>query len=89
MKILNINYPEMHGTTNDTIQAEFVLGKYRVKSLNQLPLGKGIKYDGVVPELGSSNIPNKNAGHHKYYMTPAAFDKFSKSNELTLNILLD
>lgn len=84
-----INYPEMHGSTNDTIQAEFVLGKYRVKSVKELPITKGVRYDGVVSEFGSSMIPNKNAGHHKYYMTPAAFDKFSKANALTLNILLD
>jgi hypothetical protein len=84
-----INYPEMHGSSDADIQAQYSLGKYRVTSKTELNESQGIRFDGLVSEFGSSHIRNKRAGYFRYYMTKYAFDKFCKTNDLTLNILLD
>ena len=88
---VNINYPEMHGNTNDAIQAEYssILNKYRVTSPVELTISRGIEFDSIIGEFGANMVKNKRAGFFKYYMTKKAFDKFSKENSLTLNILLD
>ena len=85
--MVTINYPEMQGTSEAEIQAEYSFGKYRVTSKKELPIKRGVTFNGKVSEFGSSMIPNKRAGWFKYYMTPLAFDKMKE--EVVLNILLD
>jgi len=90
-KTTTINYPEMWGTTSDNIQAEYsgITDRYIIRSLNEITIKRGIKYNGVISKTGANNMPNKLAGWHKYYMTPKAFSIFEKQNQVILNLLLD
>lgn len=85
------NYTEMHGELANDIQAEYIsfLGKYRVKSKNELGKGRGITADGQVGAIGANSVPNKNAGWFRYYMTPKAWEKLIATNDVVLNLLLD
>ncbi len=88
-KNVELHYPEMWGETDSEITAEFCLGKYRVTSKKEIPVSRGIEFCGLVGLIGSNSVPNKRAGWHKYYMTPNAFEKFSSTNKVVLNALLD
>ena len=87
-----INYPEMQGYLEANIQAvNTCLSKkpYRVISKFPLPIKQGVESAGFVSKIGANNIPNKNAGYCKYYMTSSAFEKLCENNNVVLNILLD
>lgn len=90
---IKYNYPEMWGHTEDEIQVEFraLIGKYviRCKKQLELPLKQGVMFDSIISEIGANNTPNRYAGWYKYFFTRKAFEKFSKENNLTLNMLLD
>lgn len=92
MSNVTINYPEMWGNSDSEIQAEHTgIGSkpYRVTSKKEILVSRGIEFNGIVSLIGANQTPNKRAGWFKYYMTPKAFERFSKSNHITLNCLLD
>lgn len=62
---------------------------YRVTMPNQIKISRGIKYDGIIDNIGANGIKNKRAGFHKYYMTPNAFELFCRNNNVTLITYLD
>lgn len=89
---LTLNYPEMCGDSGANIQAEFTgIGSkpYRVTSITQLPIKRGVEDIGIVDKYGSSMMPNKRAGWFKYYMTARAFYALKNQYDVTLNALLD
>ena len=86
---ITVNYPEQWGETEAPIQAEFVLGKYRVTSKTEIAVTRGITFNGIVDKIGANNYPNKRAGWFKYYLTVNAFERFCKSNNVQINCLLD
>jgi len=84
MENLEINYPEMWGDSPAEIQAEYVLGKYRITSKKPIAIKRGIEYTGTV-----NNELSKRFGWHKYYLTELAFDKLCEVQPIVLNCLLD
>jgi hypothetical protein len=80
-------YPELgQANPGNKIEAEFVLGKYRVKTFETLA-GQGIKFSYKI-EAGQGINPER-VGMNVYYLTPAAFKKLEKSQTVTLLINLD
>lgn len=88
---ITIHYPEMHGDSEAKIQAEFLSfsGRYRVKSVSQIEIKRGIEFDGTIPHINGQGFSNKKGGWFTYYMTEKAFKKFSSTNKVVLNCLLD
>ena len=91
LKDYDVNYPEMWGYTEKNIQAEYsgYGNKYRVTSKKPIEIKRGIESNGIVGEIGANGVKNKRVGWYKYYMTESAFKNFCKTNDLTLNALLD
>ena len=86
-----INYPEMHREIENNIQAEYIsfLGKYRVKSKNEIEIKQGITFDSIIGEYGANNVKNKHKEWFKYYLTPKAFKRLQNTEKIILNTLLD
>ena len=89
MENVTLNYPEMDGDTEDLIQVQTsIIGGFIVKSKEPIQIKRGITFDGIIEQLGSSLIPNKRAGWYRYHMTNNAYNTFVKTNKVTLNCLL-
>jgi len=90
--VTTINYKELNDgqEPESVIYAEYLHNCIKVVSKIALNLGKrGITDNGLVSDIGANGCKNKRAGWYSYYLTPAAFDKFKKTNSIVLNLYLD
>ena len=87
---LSTFYPEMNGTPSTQIIARMTWnGEYRVKSPDELPTGRGIKFHEVLDKAELVPQAAHFHGWHQCQMTQAAFDKFAKTHAVSVECLLD
>jgi len=87
-----INYPEMWGNSEAEITATstcITSRPYSITSKQEIKISRTIEFTGLVGEYGANNCKNKRVGWFKYLMTRTAFDKFAKTNNVTIECLLD